>query len=270
MSSPTDNIPVSKLIDLTGKGAIVTGGATGLGFAISYRLAEAGASILIVDADGKSAQQASQELSGYGYQVKATECDVSIEKQVRDMVETVAKEMDSIDILVNSAGIYPQIPLAQTSADDFEKVVSVNLKGTFLCGREASQRMIEQGRGGCIINIASIEAIHPSAEGLSAYDASKGGVAALTKSMAMELGRHDIRVNAIAPGGILTEGVVSQLSGPATDQGKAQLKAFMSRMPLGRMGRADDIGRVALFLASELASYMTGSLVVVDGGYLVT
>jgi len=95
-------------------------------------------------------------------------------------------------------------------------------------------------------------------------------VVALTKSMAMELGQHDIRVNAIAPGGILTEGVVAQLSGPATDQGKAQLKAFMSRMPLGRMGRADDIGRVALFLASELASYMTGSLVVVDGGYLVT
>ena len=109
-----------------------------------------------------------------------------------------------------------------------------------------------------------------SAEGLSAYDSSKGGVVALTKSMAMELGRHDIRVNAIAPGGILTESLVTKISGPATERGKAQLKAFMSRMPLGRMGRADDIGRVALFLASELASYMTGSLVVVDGGYLVT
>jgi len=171
---------------------------------------------------------------------------------------------------VNSAGIYPRIPLAQMTGDDFEQVISVNLKGTFLCSREVSQQMIAQRRGGCIINIASIDAIHPSSEGMSAYDASKGGVLTLTKSLARELGRHDIRANTIAPGAVLTEGVRSLLTGQPTDQGKVQLKAFMSRMLLGRMGEVDDIGRVALFLASDLASYITGSLIVVDGGYLVS
>jgi len=263
-------IPLNKLIGLTGKVAIVTGGASGIGFAISYRLAEAGADILIVDVDGEKARQASQEFNGCGYRAKSMQCDVTCEEEVRNMAKTAAREMGGIAILVNNAGIYPRIPLAQMTGDDFEQVISVNLKGTFLCSREVSQRMIEQKRGGCIINIASIDAIHPSAEGLSAYDASKGGVLALTKSMALELGRHNIRVNAIAPGGILTEGLRSHLTGASTDQGKAQLKAFMSRMPLGRMGRADDIGRVVLFLASDLASYMTGSLVVVDGGYLIS
>jgi len=263
-------IPLNKLIGLTGKVAIVTGGASGIGFAISYRLAEAGADILIVDVDGEKARQASQEFKGCGYQASSIQCDVTCEEEVQNMAKTAVKEMGSIDILVNNAGIYPRIPLAQMTGDDFEQVISVNLKGTFLCSREVSQRMIEQKRGGCIINIASIDAIHPSAEGLSAYDASKGGVLALTKSMALELGRHNIRVNAIAPGGILTEGLRSHLTGASIDQGKAQLKAFMSRMPLGRMGRADDIGRVVLFLVSDLASYMTGSLVVVDGGYLIS
>ncbi len=270
MTSPKDNIPLSELIDLTGKGAIVTGGAMGIGFAISYRLAEAGASVLIVDADGEKARQASQELGGYEYRVNSVQCDVSSEEAVRNMTEAALAEMGRIDILVNNAGIYPRIPLAQMTGDDFEKVVAINLKGTFLCSREVSQRMIERGQGGGIINITSIDAVHPSSEGLSAYDASKGGVLTLTKSMARELGRHDIRVNAIAPGGILTEGLRSLLAGLPADQGKAQLKAFLARLPLGRMGRADDIGRVALFLASDLANYMTGSLVVVDGGYLIS
>jgi len=269
MTSPQDYIPVNKLMDLTDKVAIVTGGAAGIGFAISYRLAEAGASVLIVDVNGEKAQQASQKLRNYGYRASSLRCDVSCEEEVRSMVKTAAKKMGGIDILVNNAGIYPRIPLAQMTGGDFEQVVSVNLKGTFLCSREVSQRMLEQGRGGCIINITSIDAIHPSSEGLSAYDASKGGVLTLTKSMARELGRHDIRINAIAPGGILTEGVRSVLAEQSAVQGKAQLKAFMAHMLLGRMGEADDIGRVALFLASDLASYMTGSLVVVDGGYLI-
>ena len=270
MTSPQDYIPVNELMDLTGKVAIVTGGAAGIGFAISYRLAEAGASVLIVDVNDEKAQQASQKLNSYGYRTSSLRCDVSCEEEVRSMVKTAAKKMSGINILVNNAGIYPRIPLAQMTGDDFEKVVSVNLKGTFLCSREVSRQMVEQGRGGCIINITSIDAIHPSSEGLSAYDASKGGVLTLTKSMALELGRHDIRINAIAPGGILTEGVRSTLAEQSAAQGKAQLKAFMAHILLGRMGEADDIGRVALFLASDLASYMTGSLVVVDGGYLIS
>jgi len=221
MTSEQGYIPASKLLDLTNKVAIVTGGATGIGFSISYRLAESGAKVLIVDANSDKAQQATQELNGYGYQADFVKCDVSVEKEVQAMAQDAIRQMGS----------------------DFDEVISVNLKGTFLCSREVSQQMIAQRRGGCIINIASIDALHPSVDGMTAYDASKGGVLTLTKSMARELGRHDIRVNVIAPGGIITQGVVSILSGPSTGQGKAQLKAFMAHMPLGRMGEADDIGR---------------------------
>lgn len=263
-------IPLSELVDLTGKVAIITGGAMGIGFAISYRLAEAGASVVLADVNAEIARQATQELKASGYQAEALACDVSHEAEVRNLVKTVLEKKGQIDILVNNAGIYPQISFSEMSGEDFERVISVNLKGTFLCSREVSQRMIEQGRGGSIINIASVDAVHPSAGGLSAYDASKGGVLSLTKNLALELAPYDIRVNAIAPGSTLTEGLTSQLSGSSTDKGKAQLKAFLARIPLKRMGRPDDIGRVALFLASDLASYITGSLLVVDGGYLIS
>ena len=185
------------------------------------------------------------------------------------MVSAAMEKAGGIDILVNNAGIFPRISFAQMTGDDFEQVIAVNLKGTFLCSREVSQQMIAQERGGCIINLASIAALRPAAKGLSAYDASKGGVLALTKSLALELGRHDIRVNAIAPGGILTKGVLARLDEQAK-QDRAQLRQFMSRTALGRMGNADDVARVALFLASELASYITGSLIVADGGYLIS
>jgi NAD(P)-dependent dehydrogenase (short-subunit alcohol dehydrogenase family) len=242
----------------------------GIGFAISYRLAEAGATIAIVDTNSERSQQARQELSNYGYRTICIKCDVSKEDEVQDMVKAAEGEVGGIDILVNNAGIYPRVLMAEMSGEDFEQVMAVNLKGAFLCSREVSRQMIQQRRGGCIINIASIDAVHPSSKGLSAYDASKGGVLSLTKSMALELGQHDIRVNAIAPGGIMTESMISNVTGSSTAKGKAELKAFMARMALGRMGDADDVGRVAIFLASDLASYMTGSLIVVDGGYLIS
>ena len=272
MSLLQENIPLNELINLTGKNAIVTGGAMGIGFAIARRLAEAGAGVLIADSDVETAQKASDELKSYGYHAVFAQCDVSREKEVQDTVNATVREMGSIDTLINNAGIYPRTPLEQMTGADFEKVISVNLTGTFLCSRYASQEMIKQRRGGSIINIASIEAIHPSSTGMSAYDASKGGVLMLTKSLARELGQYSIRVNAIAPGGIMTRGVLSHMGTSSKEQEKAQLKelkAFMARMPLGRMGEADDVARVALFLASDLASYITGDLIIVDGGYLV-
>jgi 2-deoxy-D-gluconate 3-dehydrogenase len=211
-----------------------------------------------------------RELVGYGYKAAFVECDVSREDEVQEMVSNAVRTMGGVDILVNNAGIYPSMPLTQMTGGDFEQVVSVNLKGTFLCSREVSRHMIEQRQGGSIINIASIGSLHPSAKGLSAYDASKGGVLMLTRSMALELGEYGIRVNAIAPGGILTEGVLSQGGRLSPQQMKAQLKGFMARTALGRMGSPDEIARVALFLASDLASYTTGSLIVVDGGYLLS
>jgi 2-deoxy-D-gluconate 3-dehydrogenase len=270
MSSLRKYPTAQELIKLTDKDALVTGGAAGIGYAIAYRLAEAGARVLIIDVNGEKAAQASKELQSYGYWAEPLVCDVSQEKAVENMVNEAAKLLPGIDILVNNAGIYPVIPLADTTEREFDRVISVNLKGTLLCSRAASRKMIEQGRGGSIINIASIEAVRSSGDGMAAYSASKGAVLTLTKSLAQELGRHDIRVNVIAPGGIMTEGIRSVFTGPPSNQGKAQLRAFMSRMLLRRLGEADEIGRVALFLASDMASYITGSMIVADGGYLVT
>jgi 2-deoxy-D-gluconate 3-dehydrogenase len=255
---------------LAGKGAIVTGGAAGIGYAIASRLAEAGARVLIVDIDGEKAVQASRELKNEGYLAESLTCDVSQEKSVEAMVGKAASVLGNIDILINNAGVYPRIPLFEMTEKRFSDVISVNLEGTLLCSRAAGQKMVEGGRGGCIINIASIEAMHSSGDGMSAYAASKGAVLSLTRSLAHELGKHDIRVNAIAPGSIRTEGIRSVFSDSAGRESRAQLKAFMSRMLLGRMGDADEVARVALFLASDMASYITGSVVVVDGGYLVT
>ncbi len=262
--------PIGEIISLTNKRAVITGGAMGIGFAISYRLAEAGASIVIVDVDSERAQKASEELGGYGYEASFIQADVSKEKEVQDMVNTIVGEVGGIDILVNNAGIYPYIPFAQITGDDIDRVISVNLKGTLLCSREVSSNMIQQRQSGCIINIASISSSRPVSKGFSIYDASKGGVHSLTKSMALELGQHSIRVNAIAPGSIMTEGMLSQGKGLQPSEWKAELKKFMASTVLGRLGRADDIGRVALFLASDLASYITGTLIVVDGGFQLT
>jgi 2-deoxy-D-gluconate 3-dehydrogenase len=265
--------PIADLIKLTSKRAVVTGGAMGIGFGIACRLAEAGATVLIADMDAESAAKAAAKLNSLGYKSLSAKCDVSKENEVRGTFGSAVNKMGGIDILVNNAGIYPRRPLTEMTGEEFEKVTSVNVTGTFLCSKYAAMLMLEQKRGGCIINIASIEALHPSYTGMAAYDSSKGAVLMMTKSMARELGMHGIRVNAIAPGAIMTQGVTSQVGKNSQEQGPGSLKdlkAFMARMALGRMGDADDIARVALFLASDLASYVTGDLIVADGGYLVS
>jgi 2-dehydro-3-deoxy-D-gluconate 5-dehydrogenase len=261
--------PFENLLKLNGKVALVTGGAAGLGLAISQRLAEAGAFVYIGDIDDSKGAQSVGELKAAGYQASYIHCNVVNEKEVIAAFDTIVKEKSAIDILVNNAGVFPRTPLLECTAEQFNKVMSVNVEGTFLCSREASKHMIAANKGGCIINLASIEAVHPSA-GMSAYDASKGAVLMLTKTMAVELGKHDIRVNAIAPGGILTENLKTYLGSINVADGKNQLKSFIARMPLGRMGRPDDIAKVALFLASDLAGYITGTLMVADGGFLLS
>ena len=270
-----DFVPIAELLSLKGKGAVVTGGAAGIGLAIATRLAEAGAAVLLADLDEAAAKASAADLTKQDYRVFAAPCDVADEAGVKGMVATAAGKLGAIDILVNNAGIYPRMVLDEMSAADFEKVIGVNLTGTWLCSRYASDLMKERGRGGVIVNLASIEAVHPSAAGMTAYDASKGGVLMLTKSLARELGPHDIRVNAIAPGAILTRALASSVapgegSAETLRAQKKELKNFMSRMVLGRLGEADDIARVALFLASEMSSYLTGEMVVVDGGYLIS
>jgi len=270
--SPQRNT-IAELLDLKAKSAVVTGGAEGIGAAIAHRLAEAGAAVLIADINAAAAEKTAAAIRTAGYRASSCACDVSREEDVKNMVAAAVEQTRSIDIVVNNAGIYPRKPLLEMTGEDFERVVDINLLGTFLCSRYAAARMIEGRRGGCIINIASIEAVHPSSTGMAAYDASKAGVVMLTKSLARELGRDGIRVNAIAPGAILTRAVASHVGNQTVEEGKKQmkeLKAFMARMALGRMGDADDIARVVLFLASELADYITGELIVVDGGYLIS
>lgn len=266
------NLPISKLLNLSGKTAIVTG-AVGIGFGIAYRLAEAGANVAIATRNLDEAKSSVQKLKDKGFNAVAIRADVSSEEDVKRMVEEAVLMYGSVDTLVNNAGIYPSIPVSQMTLEDFDKVLSVNLKGVFLCTKYVSEQMIKKGKGGRIINITSIDALHPSSVGLAHYDASKHGVWGFTKNVALELAPHKIWVNAIAPGGILTEGVKKmQSQHPATagvDQNKI-LEAFLAKIPMRRLGEPDDIGKVALFLASDMASYMTGTQIVVDGGVLLS
>ncbi|MHB8860047.1 MAG: SDR family NAD(P)-dependent oxidoreductase [Thermoleophilia bacterium] len=250
---------IQELFDLSGKTAIVTGGAVGIGAGIAYRLSEAGANVVIADIDPDKAEKTSQQLPGSGIAVRT---DVSKEEDVANMVRKAVDAFGGLDVMVNNAGIYPMKPSLDMTVDEWERVLDINLRGAFLCAREAARRMIAQDRGGRLINIASIDSVHPSFPGLLAYDASKGGMMMLTKSLAIELAAYGILVNAIGPGGIRTPGA----TGGASEE---QSQAFAQRIPLKRLGEPDDIGIVALFLASDASAYMTGSFVVVDGGMLV-
>lgn len=261
-----------QLLNLSGKTAIITG-AVGIGYGIAYRLAEAGAHVVLACRNEAEGTESAKKLTDNGFIAKAIRCDVSIEDDVKKLVEETIAIFGSIDVLVNNAGIYPSIPVHQMTLEDFQKVLNVNLIGVFLCTKYVSEQMIKQGKGGKIINITSIDALHPSMVGLAHYDASKHGVWGFTKNVALELAPHKIWVNAIAPGGILTPGVQKQQtttpSGQAIDMVKV-MDAFLAKIPMRRMGEPDDIGKVALFLASDMASYMTGTQIVVDGGALLS
>jgi len=262
-----DTKPLKELIDLTGKTAIVTGGAMGIGLGIAYRLAEAGANVVVADMDQKTAEGAAAKLKAKGWRAVALHTDVAKAADVQQMVAETVKAYGGVDILVNNAGIYPNVPLMQLTEKDFERILAVNLRGVFLCTQAVAAQMIKQGRGGKIINISSIDAIHPSMVGLATYDATKHGVWGFTKNVALELATHNIRVNAIAPGVISTPGTGA--GKPINKEFEGQVAALTQKVPMRRMGEPDDIGRVALFLASELSSYMTGSQVVADGGVLL-
>lgn len=265
-------VPLQKLLDLSGKTAIVTGGAMGIGFGIATRLAEAGANVMIADLREEDAKKAVSELTAKGWKASFVKTDVSQEDQVVAMVDATVAMYGGVDILVNNAGIFPSVLMMKMSLEDFSKVIRVNLNGVFLCTQKVSAKMIEQGRGGRIVNVTSIDAVHPSTVGLSHYDASKHGAWGFTKNTALELAPHKIWVNAVAPGGIATPGVAAMSGGtqPSTVDMDQVMKSFLAKIPMGRMGDPDDIAKAVLFLASDMASYMTGEQVVVDGGVLLS
>lgn len=250
--------PLSQLMNLSGKVAVVTGGAMGIGEGIAYRLAEAGADVVAADMNAAAAEAAAARLVERGWKASGISLDVADGAAIARVFDEIAAQRGGIDILVNNAGIYPSAPLMQMADADIQRIFAVNLTGAMHCAKAAAAAMIAQGRGGRIINITSIDAVHPSMVGLAAYDASKHGLWGFTKNAALELAAHKIWVNAIAPGGITTPGT----GGGVPD-------AFLAKIPMHRMGEPDDIGKVALFLASDLASYMTGSQIIVDGGYLL-
>jgi len=252
--------------DLAGKSAVVTGGAMGIGYAISARLVEAGASVLIADYDAAKTEAAAERLTASGGVAAWAQADIAGDTAGHDIVAKAVEAFGRLDIFVNNAGIYPFVPLLEMPVETLDRVLAVNLRGTILASQAAARQMVAQGEGGRIINIASVDGIHPSMVGLAAYDASKGGVVMFTKNLALELAPHGILVNAIAPGGVFTEGV-RRMQG--LDDSAPEPPASGVNIPLGRMARPDEIATVAVFLAAPASSYMTGEVVVVDGGMLV-
>lgn len=263
---------LNELLDLSGLTAVVTGGSRGIGLSITRRLAQAGANVVIASITEDEMKDAEAELAKEGIEVKCIKTDVSKEEDIKNMVKFAVDSYGALDILVNNAGVFPSKTLEDMTTQDFEWVIDVNLKGVFLGTKYASEQMIKQGKGGKIINITSIAALTASAPGLSHYDASKHGVWGFTKSTARELAPHKIWVNAVAPGAIATPGVEeSQDSTAGTDIDMSKvIEDFVKKIPMHRMGEADEIGTATLFLASDMSSYMTGEQIVVDGGFMLS
>jgi len=269
-STAPNGAPLASLVDLTGKVALVTGAAQGFGFACASRLADAGAAVVLADRRPDRLEVARERLSDAGRSVVSAEGDVSVEADVDRLVDTAVERFGRLDVLVNNAGVFSNFLLEHLTAAEFQRILGVNVGGTFLCTRAAAARMRDQGDGGSIINISSIDAVHPSGSGLAHYGTSKHAIWGLTKAMALELGPDRIRVNAIAPGPSLTEGAVEFVQAGAPDgiDVNAQWASYEARIPLQRLAHPDDVGRAALFLASGLSSYVNGAQIVVDGGLL--
>ena len=200
------SLTIPELMDLTGQVAIVTGAARGVGEGISLRLAEAGASVYLADLNGELAEATARKLQTQGHRASPVTVDVSDVAGVREMVETVVGEAGRVDVLVNNAGIFPLSPALDTTEQLWDRVLDVNLKSAFFASQAVVKHMAHQERRGRIVNIASIDGLHPTGS-LAHYDASKGGMLMLTRSLALEFAPLGVRVNAIAPGAITTPGV---------------------------------------------------------------
>lgn len=246
---------------LEGKLAVVTGAATGLGYGIAEYFVREGARVVLADIDVDAAQAAAQTLRGKGAEAVGMCVDVAKSADVAALFLNVATTLGSPDILVNNAGIVSQRPMLEIGEEELDRVLAVNLKGVVLCSQAAARAMIPAG-GGRIINLASTAA-RVSSSGFSLYSASKGGVAALTRALAVEWARHGILVNSISPGSMET--AMSQAARKAAPEAFARRDR---RTPITRPGWPADIAAAAVFLASDGASYITGHDLLVDGGML--
>jgi NAD(P)-dependent dehydrogenase (short-subunit alcohol dehydrogenase family) len=252
---------LSGLVSMAGKGAVVTGAARGIGASVAARLAEAGASVVVADLDGEAAMALAKQLAEeHGRTMVGAAVDVADEASVVALADLAAERLGRLDIWINNAGIFPHTgPVVEADAALFERVLAVNVNGMFYGAREAARRMSD---GGSIVNLASITGFAARA-GLTAYSTSKHAVVGLTRNLAKDLAPRGIRVNAVAPGLIVTPGV---LSGSAGESRSAAAMASRPTAPLGRHGVPDDVARVVLFLVSELAAFVSGATIVIDGG----
>lgn len=254
-------IALDDVLRLDGKTAIVTGGAKGIGRGIAERLVEAGADVVIADVDAEAGQATAEDIGAH-----FVAADMTVPEDLERLVAEADARDGHLEILVNNAGIFPFAPALEMTAEAWDRVLAVNLRGLFLLSRAFANAVIAAGHRGSIVNIGSIDSFHPSNVGLAAYDASKGGVLMFTRNFALEVAPHGIRVNMIAPGGVMTEGV-SAAQGNVPEDVLAQ---FLARVPLARWGEPDDIAMMALALVTPMTAYVTGSAFVVDGGRLLT
>jgi NAD(P)-dependent dehydrogenase (short-subunit alcohol dehydrogenase family) len=265
-SSKTGVPPISELVSLEEKRALITGSAAGIGEAMAHRFAEAGADLELVDLNEKGLSTVKEELESYNRNVSIHKVDLSKKQEIDDLwLGLKGKEPD---ILVNNAGIYPTRPFLKVDQAFYEKVKDDNLNSVFSMSQHKIGSRLK--KGGVIINIGSIEAIMPLKEGLSHYDISKAGIMVFSRALASEYSKHGFRINVLVPGGIWTSGTKNL----AKEAMKFKFNVVKSgieynmRTPLGRMGKPDEIARMALVLASDLSSYVNGTLIAVDGGFL--
>jgi NAD(P)-dependent dehydrogenase (short-subunit alcohol dehydrogenase family) len=250
---------INKLLDLSGRVAIITGGSIGLGRQMAEGLAEMGANLVLCARKKDRCEQAAEELKKLGVKTLALGCDVKNPEQVQAVVNATASQFGRIDILINNAGTSWGAPVEEMKLEQWNKVIETNLTGTFLFSQAAGRVMVPQRRGK-ILNIASVAGMRGAPPEFHAigYHASKGGVIAFTKDLACKWGIHNIQVNAIAPGWFPTN--MSQL---VIERNK---EAFLSKIPMRRFGNEHDLKGAAVYLASDASDYVTGHVLVVDGG----
>jgi len=253
--------------DLKGKVAIITGARRGMGKSHAIKLAKAGAKVVVSDISQEECQSVVGEIKKNGGEGLAVKCNVTKKEEVENMVRAAVDKWGKIDILINNAGICEFKPFLELTEEEWDRTLDINLKGYFLCAQAAAKEMVKQKSGGVMINVASTDMgqVGVGLPFLAHYSASKGGVVALTEALAVELASFNIRVNAIAPGAIDTPIASGQKIDPKIME---TMQGIMARIPMRRMGRPEEVSNLVLFLASDASSYMTGSTVVIDGGWL--
>lgn len=257
---------LSTLIDLTGRTAIVTGGGSGIGRAISEAFAGAGASVAIFDLDAAAADETVAAIGEAGGTARFFSCDVSSESSVREAVAGVVEAFGSPGILVNNAGIAHVGTATSTAEEDFDRVFRVNAKGVYLCLAAVLPLMVE-AKGGVVLNLSSIAAI-TGLKDRFAYSASKGAVHTMTYSVAADYLEHGIRCNAICPARVHTPFVDGYLAKNYPDNRDEMFEKLSAVQPIGRMAKPEEVAALALYLCSDAAGYLTGQAVNLDGGYL--